>query len=410
MSMRDHVISRLSCSVSIGMLLGGFALTASATDWQFNPKIEAGVQANDNYRLLPPGFEDKVYGVFTNAAFEFRYLDPINDFNITPAVYANYLPGTTADDTTDPSVTLNWLRTGQTYKGGLYAQYIRQSVVDANQTTVSTIGNQLGNPVAGDSGYISVYTKRQLEEVSPTFTIDLTQRRHLAITADYQNVTYDPVIIGFNDSYSTENASIGLVQDFTARSSATLRARIEQFNPDGDLQSVRSYGLEGQWDYHLSQISQAYVRVGAQRSFFEDVTGLPHVVPSTGVVAGAGVNWTFQITQLFVDFTRTVEPNSTGYTVNRDQFRLTLNRSLSPTLTAVAAARYVHDAATASTAVFATRDYGLASLGMKWRFRRAWTLNGEYDFTAQHYASVPPVHEHSNAILLSVIYEPNRVS
>jgi len=410
MVMRVHVSRRVCCSVSFAMLLVSGTLTATAEDWQFNPRIEVGAEANDNYRLFPSEFADHVYGGFTNAAFEFRYLNSLDDFSVTPAVHAIYLPDSTDDNTTDPSLALNWLHTGQTYKAGLYGQYSRQSVVDAELTTPATIGNQLGNPVAGDSGLVSQRGKQQLGELAPTFTIDLTQRRHLNITADYNNVSYQPVIPGLNVNYNSANGTIGLVQDFTERSTGTVRALITQFDPQGEFATTRSYGLEGQWDYHLSQISQAYLRVGAVRSFFEDVPGFSHVAPSTGVVAGAGVNWTFQITQLFLDFTRTVEPNSTGFSVNRDQVRLSLNRAFSATVALVLAARYAHDAPTTSTPDFTNRDYGLASAGVKWRFLRAWTLSGEYDFTYQRYASVPTTNERSNAVLLSVIYEPKRVN
>jgi hypothetical protein len=396
-------------SLAVGAGLFGFvALPAIGADWEFDPKIEGGAEFNSNYRLFPPGFEDRVYGAFTNAAFEFRYLSQTDDFNITPAVYASYLPDSTEDNTTDPSIDLNWKHTGQTYTAGLFAEYIKQSVVQADLTTAATIGTQLGNPTPGDSGYVTFHDRRQLSEVTPTFTEDLTQRQHLEVTADYTKVDYDPVLPGFYVGYSAATGAIALIEDISQRTSLTLRGRASEYEPEGDFPNTRTYGLEGEWGYHVSQVSQAYVRIGAARSSFEQLPGAVPLADTTGIVAGAGMNWTYQVTQVFLDATRTVEPNGTGYTVDRDQFRLSLTRLLSPTLSGIAAARYIRDSPSEPTVLFADRNYALASLGFKWRFRRAWTLSGEYDYTNQRYASVPPVTETSNAVLISVIYEPNR--
>jgi hypothetical protein len=397
-------------SAFVASLLGIAALPAAAADWQFNPKIEAGVEFNDNYRLFPSGLQDSVYGAFTNAAFQFRYLDPVDDFSITPAVYALYLPDSTDNDTADPSVDLNWKHTGQTYIAGVFAEYLNQSIVQANLTTAASVGNQLGNPVPGDSGYVTFHDRQQLTELTPTLTVDLTQRLHLNVTAEYTKISFDPVIPDFDVGYNSENATVGLIRDLSQRTTLTVRGLVSQNTPDGDFAITRSYGVEGEWGYHVSQLSQAYVRIGALRSTFEQLPATPATPDTTGVVAGAGMNWTFQVTQVFLDATRTVEPNATGFTVNRDQLRLNLTRSFSAKLTGEAGARLSRDTATQSTAEFANRNYVAGFLGFKWRYRRAWTLSGEYDYTNQHYSSVPPTTESSNAVLLSVIYEPNRVN
>jgi hypothetical protein len=81
--------------------------------------------------------------------------------------------------------------------------------------------------------------------------------------------------------------------------------------------------------------------------------------------------------------------------------------------------------------VFADRTFGVGYLTAKWRFLRDWTLTGEYDFTYQHFGTLPgtpgspasgtiaaipatnatpAVSERSNQILVSVIWEPKRLN
>ncbi len=401
----------LRVDILTSALLAGAAFPAAGTDWQFNPRAELGAEFNDNYLLFASPFEDRIYGGFTNVALQLRYLGLTDDFSVTPAVYASYLPDSTVDNTTDPSVNLSWNHIGQTWKGGLTGVYLRQSIVNADFVNSATVNNQLGNPTPGDSGYFTIRQRRQLAEGTPNFTIDLTQRQHLQVTADYSNVTFEPSLAGLNIGYNSFNGSVGLIEDVTQRMTLAVRGLASQFNPRGGFASTTSYGGVGEWGYHVSQITQAYVRAGALRSSFSSVAGAPAAPSLTGVVAGGGLNWTFQVVQVFLDLTRTVEPNSTGFTVNRDQARLSVSRTFTPKLVAEVGTRLLRDRPTETTLLFADRDYAVGYVNFKWRFLRAWTLNGEYDHTYQHYAALgtqPTVNERSNAVMLSVIFEPNR--
>jgi hypothetical protein len=158
----------------------------------------------------------------------------------------------------------------------------------------------------------------------------------------------------------------------------------------------------------LSPIQQAYLRVGASRSSFgRSPPAIGAIQPGarTTWVAGVGTNWAFAVTQIFLDATRTVDPNATGYTVKRDQLRFRITRDFSAKLSGILGARVFVDNATESTPPFTERKYGIATLGFKWRWLRAWTLSGEYDYTRQKFANDPSA-AMANAATLSVIYEP----
>jgi hypothetical protein len=418
-------------SSTVFCCLLGSALTAVAGDWQFNPRIELGGEFNDNYRLFPSPNQDRVYGFFTNTALQLRYLTPVDELSLTPSVYGVVLPDSRVDNTADPSAVFNWNRTAQTYKAGLYAQYLNQSVVEANETTAGTIGNQLGNPTPGDTGLSTQRERRQLTEATPTLTIDLTQRQHLQAGGAYNYVTYSKNLPGFSVGYRSIDGNLGIVEDVTQRVGLSIRGVVTQYNPRGGFPSSTSYGGMGEWDYHTSQVSKAYIMGGAERTRFATVANVPYSPPTTSVVAGAGMNWTFQVTQIFLDLTRTVEPNGTGYTVNRDQARLSLARQLSPKFTGEIGTRLDRDRPTSPTILLADRDYAVGYLTAKWRFLRAWTLTGEYDYTFQRFgaqrgrpavpatattpavaalAAVPAVDERSNRVVLSIIWEPNRIN
>ena len=126
----------------------------------------------------------------------------------------------------------------------------------------------------------------------------------------------------------------------------------------------------------------------------------------TNVIAGAGVSWNFQITQLFLDATRDIDPNASGYSVVRDQLRLRISRNLTPKTVLLIGARGYHDTATGKVAQYSERKYLVGTVDLHWRFERAWTLAAGYSYAHQRFQFDPAAAE-SNAGTISVIYEPN---
>ena len=291
MQMRVCPPVRALRSTVLGCLLAGATLTAAADDWQFNPRVQLGSEYNDNYRLFPAGQQDHVYGFYTNSQLQFRYLTPVDDISLTPAVYGVVFPDSSVDNTADPSVVFQWNRTAQTYKAGLFAQYLNQSIVEANATNAGTANNQLGNPTAGDTGLSTQRERRTLTDVAPTFTWDFTQREHLQAGGEYDNVTFGKNLPGFSVGYNSVNGNLGVVSDVTQRSSIVVMALASQYNPQGGFAASTSVGGMGEWDYHTSQTSKAYLRAGAERTTFGTAANVPSSPPTTNVVAGAGVNW-----------------------------------------------------------------------------------------------------------------------
>ena len=178
-------------------------------------------------------------------------------------------------------------------------------------------------------------------------------------------------------------------------------------DPNGDNNTTNAYGLQGEWSRRFTETSQAYVRLGAQRTRFDQT--LAGSSPSqTTFVAGSGVSWQFRVSQLFLDLTRTVDPNASGFSVKRDQIRMRYVQDFTPLVAGYIGARAYKDAAADSRAQFTDRNYAVGSLGVQWRFLRAWTLSGEYDYTRQKFDNgLGPAK--SNAVFLSIIFEPNRL-
>ncbi len=405
-------MNKINRSLALVLAVAIWPVAGHCENWSFDPRVEVGAQADDNYRLLPDGFHDSVSGGYGDLRLDIHTVDPVDELRFSPGVRSTWFPNSREEESTDPYAELLASHRGLKSTASLLANYIDESVTKSDRVNPGA-GGGLGNPDTGDSSYIVLRNRRQLVNVLPAFTYDFTQRDTLELNLNYANASYDKFIPNTNVGYMHAGAQISMAHAVSERHTFAVRGTFARNDPDNPPNATtqngntNSYALLGEWRFKASEVSQAYARMGVQRSKFDRVAATGASAQQTTYVAGAGVNWSFQITQLFFDLTRTVDPSSTGYLVERNQARLRVTRDLTPLLSGFVAARAFKDKALDSTASFRERTYAVATVGLEKRFLREWAVRAEYDFTHQDYQDGigPGI---SNALLLSLIYEPRR--
>jgi opacity protein-like surface antigen len=160
-----------------------------------------------------------------------------------------------------------------------------------------------------------------------------------------------------------------------------------------------------EWANRISETSQVFVRGGASR--VESNDGLGGSDWNTGFTGGAGVRWSFEVTQIFLDANRYMDPNSSGRIVERDQLRFELRRQVSPLTTIYLNARGIRDGKTDSNDVFQEREYAAAGVGFDWRMTQKFTLGGGYQYRWREYDG-DPNDATANVFFLGITYEPHR--
>lgn len=415
-------ISPVVCALAAALSCA-FAGDAVAADWQFNPQVELGALANDNYRMNLPPLEQSVFGAETDVQAQLRSLTDLTDFRFTPELRATYFPSGRKNDETDPFLTVIWNQRGQRLNSSLYAEYSEVSVVQnfsagttSNGGTVGNAGSGpgvapggLGNPTTGESGFINVENRQKTVNIMPSADFEYSPHLHFQATANYADVRFNEDILGTSVGFKTEGGTLGVAQDLNPRDSLALRAIFSHNEPAttaGGVTGSNSYGGVGEWTRHISEISQAYIRIGDEVTRFGSTSTTAEHNQNTWV-AGGGFIWAYQVTKIFLDLTHTVDPSVTGYTVSRDQARLQVTRDFSARLRGVLGVNGLKDSAVGNAVGFDARKYALANVGFEWRYARAWTLKGGYNYTRQHFQA-DSGDEISNQLTLSVVYQPNR--
>ena len=375
---------------------------AHASNWDFNPRIELGGMYNDNYRLAQDA-ADKIHagGALLNASVAVRLLTQTTEISLVPRINSQYFPSDTQDDSTNGYLDMKANHKTLKANYGITAQYANEEVIFSELLPADFPGVQLGQIVGSESGRVTVLNRRTLERVAPTFTYDFTPREHFNLDAEYLHAAFDKNLVqqfGFNN-YSVQ---AGMGFDVTQKVTFTGSLIGTRFEPDVGNGNTNGYGIQTQVDVHPTQIMRYYLRLGAQRSS-ADLTD--RTVTNTSVTGGAGVSWTYQITQITVDALRGVSPSSSGSVVNHSELRFRVLRALRPRLSGFVGARAIslRGAVGGGVAVQGS-DYVAATGGLEYQLTRSYRLAGEYDYTWQKFQGEP--NAAANAVMLSIIYQP----
>jgi hypothetical protein len=408
---RVRAFVRLALPVSGGVALLLGASSAQAQAWIFDPRIELQGIYNDNNRLTAErGQEIEAKGAAIDALVALRKESQVNLFEATPHIRSSYFPDASSEESTDYYFDLKGSHKTQRSTSGVYAGFADESVVTSDLLVADFPGIDLGQTVSGDSGRVSVRNRRRQYSIQPNFVFDWTERRHLTADAHFVDTSYDNTLfeqVGYKDY----GASVGIRWNTSQRATFALQAIGSQFSPDDDSPDTTSTGLYAEWRMAPTQITNYYFRVGGVRAE-QDAVGTSSSESTSSFNGGAGVAWSFQTTQVLIDALRSTSPSSQGAVVNRDELRFSLNHDFSPRVTGFIGARGIRtkglDEGSAGITQVRERKYYTGRTGFEWHMTRAYSLQGVYEYKWQKYSG-DPTDASSNAVTLSVVYQPRRL-
>ena len=405
--MSNHQTARRLGAVSGALLLACGAGGASAADWHVDPKITVNAQSDDNHRLSDvPGQENEVFGAEVDGQLTLRAEMPRGSFRLIPRLRSTFYPGDEEEEADNQYLRLDMERRGERSQAAFGANYSRVETLgrffpgaDVDE------GDDLGDPDPGDDINRSTdRNRREQFDVSPEIAFDITERLGLEFGVGYQDVSYDEQIADERENYSDLYGSVGLRFRTSPTRTLAIVASASRYEPDSGA-STDSHSLSAEWSNRVSETSEVFVRGGANRVESDSSTGGSDW--NTGFTGGGGVRWSFEVTQVFFDVTRYLDPNASGRVVERDQLRFELLRRVSPLTTIFLNARGIRDGQARDEDTFQDREFAAAGVGFAWRMTQKFTLGGGYQYVWRKYEGEPN-DAASNELHLGITYEPHR--
>jgi len=394
------IASNLAALVGIG------AGPANATDYHWDPMVMLGGNYNDNYGLDSGNAQNiSVKGGIVDAALHLNIINPDAHFEITPRVHSVYYPGQSQFDANNAYVDSQfeqlWPRGNFTLNQLFWSQDVLTSYLPT-----TAIGAPLGqNSPGADLATANQRTRQNLLLLAPTANFDVSPRKHLEVQAQFLSVIYSQAINNQIENFKNYSGSLGLGFDITPQTTVTVRGTASDLRPTSSS-GANTYGAEGEWDTHLSEVVRAYARLGLEHTSFNQ--GQYAQSSATSVSGGLGIARKFVAYDLFADLARSVTPNSAGAIVARNDARVRLEHKFGGRTSGYVGLRYINQEPLGNPVGFTGQRYGQAALGVEWRIYRQFSIISEYAYTTlKDYISGAQA-AGSNAVTISLRYEPHR--
>jgi opacity protein-like surface antigen len=385
--------------------------TAAAADWQFDPFIEAGALFNDNYTLVNSASKADVSGGFVDAGIEWRAEAPRSVLTIEPRIRTQKLPDDEDLDSTDYFLDLVGEQRNTRSTFGMRASFRDQDIVQSQLPDTDFGDATLGELTGPDSGRIFGDNRETLLRALPYARFRLSERVDLAVEGRFDDVSYERDIANFQVGYQTLGAAIQLDRQFTPTSRFGLRLDTQQTDLDaGAAGDSDINGAVATWDYRAGERVTAYARAGVRRSEFDLVGVTPaarRAISETTPLFAAGVRWGFLKSQLFIDAKREVDVNSSGFVLERSDLRVYYDHRFTVRVRGWLAAYLIDDDTVTDTALYAARRYTAGTAGLEWRFRQAWSVQGQIGFASQEFGGGSGSADGTSG-RVSVQYRPRR--
>jgi hypothetical protein len=379
---------------------------ADATDYHWDPMVMLSGNYNDNYGLDSGNAQNvSVEGAIVDAALHLSIINPDAHFEITPKVHSVYYPGQSQFDANNVYVDSQFEQLWPRGNFYLNEMFWSQDVLTSYLPTTA-IGVPLGqNNPGADLALVNERIRQDLLLLAPIANFDLSPRKHLEIRAQYLSVDYSQAINNQIQNFKSYSGSLGLGFDITPQSTITVRGIASDLRPVTGS-GANTYGAEGEWQTHLSEVMQAYAKFGLEHTSFNEAQYGQS--SATSVSGGIGISRKFVAYDLFVDFARSVSPDAFGTVVVRNDLRARLEHKFSGRTSGYVGFRGINQTALGNSGGFVGQRYGQAALGAEWRIYRQFSIISEYAYTTFKQYVGGAQAAGSNAVTISLRYEPHR--
>jgi len=391
---------------SLAALAGLGIGCADATDYHWDPTLMVSGNYNDNYGLDSGNVQKvSVAGSIVDASLHASIINPDAHFEITPAVRSINYPGQSQYDANNVFVDSQfeqlWPRANFTLNQNFASQDVLTSYLPTTAITAPLGQNSPGADLASVTGRV----RQDVWRLGPIANFELSPRQHLEIRAEFLGADYSQAVSGQIQNFKNYSGSLGLGFNVTPQSTVTVRATASDLKPVSGS-GVNTYGAEGEWRTHLSEVVQSYARVGVEHTSFNQAQYGQS--SATSVTGGIGISRKFIAYDLFADFARSVSPDSYGTVVVRNDLRTRLEHKFSGRTSGYVGLRYINQVDLGNSAGFVGQRYGQAALGIEWRIYRQFSIISEYVYTTYKQYTSDAQAAGSNAVTISLKYQPHR--
>lgn len=379
------------------LAFGAFAFASTvppAAAWEVVPDLSLRVHARDNPRLNVDGVvgaedDDSATSMQFNGRFAFANVSPRSELFVEPRIRTDAYADRADEELESDDLFLDvrgerrWQRT----TAGLRGYFSQESILYSELVEAAPLDPNVEDPIAVDTGRLVRFDQdRDRVTLAPYIAVQISARSRLLLDARHLDISYSGPAVGGRSDITDNLFSLGIERRIDERNRATARLFASRFEADANFNDTDTIGVEGSFARVISDVWTFLLSTGLRRSDieFRNNAGVFEDDVDTNFALSLGFRKRSDRSTLNLDIQRLIDPNSSGYLEQRDEFRIALRRQMSPTLTGGVALRLIESGALGG--VFSTkRDYARINLSLEWALTASWALGVSYDSIYQKF-------------------------
>ena len=393
-----------------------FAADTALCAWELAPDLELAVETRENPRLdldAPEGVpvdiaeNDAATMMLFNGRFAMSNMGPRNSLFLEPRVRVNAARDDEDEDleSEDLFFDARGQRRWERSTAGFSSSLSRESILYSEILEAEPVNPDVDDPVAIDTGrLVRLDENRNRASITPYAEFQTSERGSVLLEARVLDVTYSGNSVTGRTDFSDAQFSTGIARQLNDRNRAEGRVLFSRFTADATENETDTVGLEGTFSRAISDVWSLRLTPGVQRNeiAFRNPLGALVEDTDTNFTLALGFRKRSDLATLNLDINHLVDPNSSGFVEQRDEFRVSLERRVSEILTATFAFRAI-DTSSLADLQTGTRDYARLGMGLEWAVKRAWSIGVGYDGIYQKFENQQQ-DATSNSVAVSVNY------
>jgi hypothetical protein len=357
----------------------------NAADTYVLPTVSVLAEYNDNYRLNTDAADEiSEPGLVLDARVDFGAQTPTSDVRFTPRIRSSFFPDASEIETTDYFLQFFANKRMQRTIWRFTAGFADESVLTSEQAGADFDDPEFGDTSGGESGVSIVDNDRQQIRFDPSVSRRIGQRSNLTLSAGYVDTSYTSAITNVQNDYDALNGRVAFDHKLSERNTVQLTVGMSQFEAASRGNETDGLNLFGTFTREISQQSTLAFWIGIEDSDITvvDSLGMITTASETTSLYGLSWDWASEISRLQLRLNQRVNPNASGFQVQRSEARLNYSRDLNERLQGRLGLRiYTDDGIGDELNQFRDRDYGRFEAELVWQWTPVWSVVGQYRYT-----------------------------
>lgn len=306
--------------------------SALAQDRTISPIFEFGVDFEDNPRLVDDSLASDIFGGQLKIGLDFLRRTDTSSVSLRPSADVRSYTGNGDNNSENYYLNLGLQNQGQRSEWRLSADYRQEEVRQGELPTAGIDDPDIGDATDSPTGFIQEKRQRDRAEISPGVSFDLTEKVSLNLDFSYLDVSYDRQTATRAVDFSDARFETSVTRDMTEYSDFRVGVFGSRYETDDAFNLTKSVGLLGRYTKSISERSTLYFEAGVQESDVEFVDGQGITTSSSETVPflSAGMDRTWERTRLRIALDHIAAPSGTGFLLERNQARVTIDRQVRP--------------------------------------------------------------------------------